>query len=97
MASISHAAPTPADQRNAVMAGFLGWTLDAFDFFILVMVVPAVARDFHKSVPAIARTLTASLVWFVVMFGPEAHGVLFVAKTEPPAGEEPEPLRPTGT
>jgi len=52
---------TKADQRNAVIAGFLGWTLDAFDFFILVMVVPAVARDFHKSVPAIALTLTASL------------------------------------
>ena len=52
---------TKADQRNAVIAGFLGWTLDAFDFFILVMVVPAVARDFHKSIPAIALTLTASL------------------------------------
>lgn len=52
---------TRADQRNAVLAGFLGWTLDAFDFFILVMVVPAVARDFHRSVPAIALTLTASL------------------------------------
>jgi MFS transporter, SHS family, lactate transporter len=50
-----------ADQRNAVVAGFLGWTLDAFDFFILVMVIPAVARDFHHSVPAIALTLTASL------------------------------------
>lgn len=24
---------TRADQRNAVVAGFLGWTLDAFDFF----------------------------------------------------------------
>ena len=52
---------TRADQRNAVIAGFLGWTLDAFDFFILVMVVPAVARDFHKSIPAIALTLMASL------------------------------------
>jgi MFS transporter, SHS family, lactate transporter len=52
---------TRADQRNAVIAGFLGWTLDAFDFFILVMVVPAVARDFHKPVPAIALTLMASL------------------------------------
>lgn len=52
---------TRADQRNAVLAGFLGWTLDAFDFFILVMVVPAVARDFHASVPDIALTLTASL------------------------------------
>ena len=50
-----------ADRRNAVIAGFLGWTLDAFDFFILVMVLPAVARDFHKSVPAIALTLMASL------------------------------------
>jgi SHS family lactate transporter-like MFS transporter len=51
-----------ADQRNAVIAGFLGWTLDAFDFFILVMVVPAVAKDFHTTVPAIALTLMASLM-----------------------------------
>ncbi len=61
MASVL-AMQTRADQRNAVVAGFLGWTLDAFDFFILVMVVPAVARDFHRSVPAIALTLMASLV-----------------------------------
>jgi len=57
-------ASPPADraaQRNAVIAGFLGWTLDAFDFFILVMVLPAVAADFHRSIPAIALTLTASL------------------------------------
>ena len=25
------------DQRNAVIAGFLGWTLDAFDFFIRLL------------------------------------------------------------
>src|SRR5512142_864608 len=50
-----------AGQRNAVIAGFLGWTLDAFDFFILVMVLPAVAADFHRSIPAIVLTLTASL------------------------------------
>lgn len=60
MASV-FAMQTRADQRNAVLAGFLGWTLDAFDFFILVMVIPAVARDFHQSIPAIALTLTASL------------------------------------
>ena len=51
-----------ANQRNVVIATFLGWTLDAFDFFILVMVIQAVARDFHRSIPAIALTLTASLV-----------------------------------
>lgn len=49
------------DQRNAVLAGFLGWTLDAFDFFILTFILGTVARDFHKSIPDIALTLTASL------------------------------------
>jgi len=50
-----------ANQRNAVLAGFLGWTLDAFDFFILVMCMESVARDFNRSIPEIALTLTASL------------------------------------
>ena len=47
--------------RNALLAGFLGWTLDAFDFFILVMVMEGVAREFNKPISAIALTLTASL------------------------------------
>jgi MFS transporter, SHS family, lactate transporter len=55
------AAEDRANQRNAVMAGFLGWTLDAFDFFILVFVLLPVAHDFGRSVPAIALTITASL------------------------------------
>jgi len=50
-----------ANQRNALIAGFLGWTLDAFDFFILTYVLTDVARDFHRSRPEIAATLTASL------------------------------------
>ena len=33
-----------ANQRNAVLAGFLGWTLDAFDFFILTLVIDDVAE-----------------------------------------------------
>jgi SHS family lactate transporter-like MFS transporter len=49
------------NQRNAVLAGFLGWTLDAFDFFILVMVLDAVAQELGRSRPEIALTLTASL------------------------------------
>ncbi len=51
-----------ANQRNALVAGFLGWTLDAFDFFILTFVVAEVAREFNRSIPAIAFTLTASLM-----------------------------------
>jgi SHS family lactate transporter-like MFS transporter len=50
------------NQNNAVLAGFLGWTLDAFDFFILTFVLSAVATDFNKTIPEMALTLTASLV-----------------------------------
>jgi SHS family lactate transporter-like MFS transporter len=51
-----------ANSRNALIAGFLGWTLDAFDFFILTYVLTAVAADFHKSIADITLTLTASLM-----------------------------------
>ena len=51
-----------ANSRNAFLAGFLGWTFDAFDFFILTYVLAQVARDFHKPVSSIAFTLTASLL-----------------------------------
>jgi MFS transporter, SHS family, lactate transporter len=50
------------NQNNAVLAGFLGWTLDAFDFFVLTFVLSAVAADFNKTIPEMALTLTASLV-----------------------------------
>jgi SHS family lactate transporter-like MFS transporter len=55
------AAAERANQRNALLAGFLGWTLDAFDFFILVMTLDAVAKDLGRTRPEIALTLTASL------------------------------------
>ena len=36
-----------AVQRNTFIACFLGWSLDAFDFFILVFCVSALAAQFH--------------------------------------------------
>jgi len=65
MAKVS-AIPSPeraarANQRNALAAGYLGWTLDAFDFFVLIFVLAPVAHDFHVSLPQIVLTLTASL------------------------------------
>ena len=50
-----------ANQRNAVLAGFLGWTLDAFDFFVLTFVIDDVARSFGKTRPDIALALTLAL------------------------------------
>jgi SHS family lactate transporter-like MFS transporter len=46
----------------AFSAGFLGWTFDAFDFFILTYVLAQLAKDFHRPVSDIALMLTASLV-----------------------------------
>jgi len=51
---------TPA-ARHAVAGSFLGWTLDAFDFFILTFVLPDIAVQFHVGIPAIAVALTVTL------------------------------------
>ena len=48
-------------QRNTVIAAFLGWTLDAFDFFILVFVLKHIAEEFHTDVPAVAVAIFLTL------------------------------------
>jgi SHS family lactate transporter-like MFS transporter len=48
-------------QRKVVLASFLGWTLDAFDYFLLVFVIPEVARDFRVGIPEVAFSLTLTL------------------------------------
>jgi SHS family lactate transporter-like MFS transporter len=54
---------TPADQRAAVTAGFLGWTLDAFDFFIVVVTLTAIGKEFHVSDAEMAKTLAITLAF----------------------------------
>src|SRR5579862_1656767 len=49
------------EQRNAVIAGFLGWTFDAFDFFVLTFLITDIARAFGKTRPEVALTLTLTL------------------------------------
>jgi SHS family lactate transporter-like MFS transporter len=48
------------DQRNAFLASWLGWAMDAFDYFLLIFVIKAVAEDFDttKTHVAVATTLT---------------------------------------
>ena len=60
--------PVPAeahasDHVYTLVASFLGWTLDAFDFFVLVFVIPAVAADFGKSIPEIALAISVTLAF----------------------------------
>jgi len=52
-----------SDYVNALVASFLGWTLDAFDFFVLVFTIPAIAKDFHTDIPAIAKTIAVTLAF----------------------------------
>ncbi len=53
--------PNPPRSGHAVTAGFLGWTLDAFDFFIVVFLYDTLAAQFHVSKGAIIATLTGTL------------------------------------
>jgi SHS family lactate transporter-like MFS transporter len=48
-------------QRNAFIASFLGWTLDAFDFFLMVFVLRAVADEFGTDVHAVSVAVTLTL------------------------------------
>src|SRR5438876_5540831 len=52
-----------SDQNATVAAGFLGWMLDAFDFFLVVMTLTAIAKDFGKSDAAIALSITLTLAF----------------------------------
>src|SRR5919197_4384085 len=60
---MTSAPPTPRDQGAAVVAGFLGWTLDAFDFFLVVMTLTAIAREFGRSDAAIAASIGLTLMF----------------------------------
>ncbi len=53
---------TRREAAHTLAASFLGWTLDAFDFFVLVFVLPTIASDFHVSIADVAFTITATLM-----------------------------------
>jgi SHS family lactate transporter-like MFS transporter len=52
-----------SDYLNALISSFLGWTLDAFDFFVLIFAIPAIAKDFHSDIPAVAGTVAVTLAF----------------------------------
>ncbi len=54
----------PSSDRNAaVFAGFLGWTLDAFDYFLVVYCLTAIGREFHSTDAQMALAITVTLVF----------------------------------
>jgi MFS transporter, SHS family, lactate transporter len=53
--------PQKSAAHHAVLAGFLGWTLDAFDFFVIVFLYDVLARQFGVSKKDIILTTTLTL------------------------------------
>jgi SHS family lactate transporter-like MFS transporter len=53
------------DHRAALLASYLGWALDAFDFFLVVSCLTAIGREFHKTDAEMAFTL-----WITLAFRP---------------------------
>jgi MFS transporter, SHS family, lactate transporter len=56
------AEPLDSDQRAAFLAAGLGWTMDAFDYFIVVLVYADIAKSFHVSLTKMAFLTTATLL-----------------------------------
>ncbi len=61
--SSPHATVPPKEAALAVTAGFLGWTLDAFDFFLVIIAVPAIALDLKVGRSSIFAAVTLTLVF----------------------------------
>jgi len=52
-----------AKSHHAVLAGFLGWTLDAFDFFVIVFLYDTLAHQFGVSKKAVIFTTFLTLLF----------------------------------
>jgi SHS family lactate transporter-like MFS transporter len=54
--------PLTKDQRNSFIAALLGWTMDAFDYFLVVLVYADIAKTFHHTRTEVAFLTTATLL-----------------------------------
>ncbi|MEO6217080.1 MAG: MFS transporter [Sphingomonas sp.] len=48
-------------QRSAIWASYFGWTLDAFDFFLLVFLQSAIAKEFGTDIKSVSEALFITL------------------------------------
>jgi MFS transporter, SHS family, lactate transporter len=50
-----------SEQKHVVAASFLGWALDAFDFFLLVFVLKDIAAEFHTEIESVTFAILLTL------------------------------------
>jgi SHS family lactate transporter-like MFS transporter len=58
---MSQEAAVPSDHKHAVAASFLGWTLDAFDYFLVVFALGDIAKDMHVTRTEMAFAVSMTL------------------------------------
>ncbi len=58
---VSSTPPSPGPWLGAFVAGMAGWTLDGFDFFLVILSLADIGRTFGKSIPHMALTAWATL------------------------------------
>jgi SHS family lactate transporter-like MFS transporter len=63
MRFVSHFRTLTSRQRHAFIACFLGWSLDASDYFLLVFCVSAIATDFRVRTSEVAEALFLTLAF----------------------------------
>ncbi len=63
IANLEPGAVEETSHPPAVIAGFSGWLLDAFDFFLVTFCLTSIARDFHKTDAQIALVITMTLAF----------------------------------
>src|SRR5580658_6799740 len=51
-----------SEQKHVVAATFLGWTLDAFDFFLMVFVLKDIASEFGTDIKGVSFAIMLTLV-----------------------------------
>jgi MFS transporter, SHS family, lactate transporter len=54
---------TVSDHRAALTASYLGWLLDAFDFFLVIFCLTAIGKEFHRPDKDIALSITLTLAF----------------------------------
>jgi SHS family lactate transporter-like MFS transporter len=62
MSALSQFRSLEPDSRNAFISALLGWTMDAFDYFIVVLVYAEIAEDFGVSLTKMAFVTTVTLL-----------------------------------
>src|SRR3954452_11693746 len=76
--AVAQAAPVPwwreptKDQWLAYVAAWLGWTLDAFDFTIFLLIMVPIAQEFH--VPLVEVTFVFTVTLWLRLLGSTASG-----------------------